>query len=149
MKSDCPPAITIRNAQRTVLIAMRELERFAELAGKLVWQSKRPKSDIVSLTEIAVLIVSDRRMAALHKQFCGIPGATDVITFQHGEIVLSADKAANEARKFHTSTMAELQLYLLHGLLHLAGFDDATPSKQKEMFQMQDKLIKSILAAAM
>ena len=128
MKLPSPPLITIRSVQRSVLFSTRKLQRFAGIACELVWQTRRPKSEIASLNQICVLVVSDRRMAALHKEFCGIPGPTDVLTFQHGEIVIGADTAATQARIFHTNVTTEIQLYLLHGLLHLAGFDDTTPS---------------------
>ena len=137
--------MTIRNVQRGVSVSTRELRRFAGIACKLVWQTRRPKSEIASLNQIYILIVSDRRMAALHKEFSGIPGATDVLTFQHGEIVISADTAATQAQMFRTSVTAEIQLYVLHGLLHLAGFDDAMPSKRRQMHQFQKKLMRTIL----
>jgi probable rRNA maturation factor len=124
------------------------LRRFAGIACKLVWQTRRQKSEIASLNQIYILIVSDRRMAALHKEFCSIPGATDVLTFQHGEIVISADTAATQARMFHTNVTAEIQLYVLHGLLHLAGFDDATPSKRRQMHQLQKKLMTAVLRSS-
>ena len=145
MKSDSPPAITVRNVQRRILLSTRKLQRFAGIACKLVWQARRPKSEIACVNPIDILIVSDRRMAVLHKEFCGIPGATDVLTFQHGEIVISADTAATRARMLHTSVTAEIQLYLLHGLLHLAGFDDATPSRRRQMHQLQEKLMATVL----
>ena len=87
-------------------------------------------------------------MAALHKEFCGIPDATDVLTFRHGEIVISADTAATQARMFHTNVTAEIQLYVLHGLLHLAGFDDATPFKRRQMLQLQKKLMTTVLGTS-
>jgi probable rRNA maturation factor len=80
-------------------------------------------------------------MAALHKEFCGLPGPTDVLTFQHGEIVISAETAARQARIFRSNLTAEIQLYLLHGLLHLAGFDDVTAYQQKRMQRLQNKLL--------
>ena len=141
MKLRSPPLITIRNAQRRVLLSTPKLRRFAGIACKLVWQTRRPKSEIASLNQIYVLVVSDRRMTALHNEFCRIPGPTDVLTFQHGEIVISADTAATQARMFHTSVTAEIQLYVLHGLLHLAGFDDVTPSKRRRMHELQKKLL--------
>jgi probable rRNA maturation factor len=140
MKLSSPPSITIRNAQRRVLVSTRKLRRLAGIACKLVWQNRRRKSEIASLNQIYILIVGDRRMATLHQEFCGIPDATDVLTFQHGEIVISADTAATQARMFHTSVSAEIQLYLLHGLLHLAGFDDTTPSKRRQMHRIQKRL---------
>lgn len=148
MKFPLLPLITVRNAQRRVLLSTRELQRFAGIACKLVWRTRRRKSEIASLSQIYILIVSDRRMAALHKEFCGIPDATDVLTFQHGEIVISADTAATQARMFHTNVTAEIQLYVLHGLLHLAGFDDATPFKRRQMLQLQKKLMTTVLGTS-
>jgi len=148
MKLRSPPLITIRNAQRRVSFSTRKLQRFVGIACKLVWQSRRTKSEIASLNQIYVLVVSDRRMTALHNEFCRIPGSTDVLTFQHGEIVISADTAATQARMFHTNVTAEIQLYVLHGLLHLAGFDDATPSKRRQMHQLQRKLMTTVLRSS-
>lgn len=144
MKSASPPPISIRNLQRSVLTPIRELQAFAGAACKLVWRSRRAKSEITFCSHIEVVIVSDSRMAALHKKFCGVRGATDVLTFQHGEIVVSAETAARQARTFATDYSAEIQLYLLHGLLHLAGFDDATPSGRREMERTQKKLMRTI-----
>lgn len=148
MKLPAPPSITIRNAQRRILLSTRELQRFAGIACKLVWRSSRRKSEIASLSQIYILIVSDRRMVALHKKFCGIADATDVLTFQHGEIVISADTAARQARIFHTNLTAEIQLYVLHGLLHLAGFDDATRFKRRQMHRLQKKLMTTVLGSS-
>jgi len=142
MKPAPLPSIAVRNVQRSVLVSTRKLQRFAGIACKLVWQARRTKCEITSLNHIDVVIVSDRRIAALHNKFCGIPVATDVLTFQHGEIVISADTATTQARVFHSSVIAEMQLYLLHGLLHLAGFDDTTPSERRRMERMQRDLMK-------
>ena len=69
----------------------------------------------------------------------------DVLTFRHGEIVISAETAARQARIFHCNLMAEIQLYLLHGLLHLAGFDDLAANQRRQMHRLQKKLLATIL----
>lgn len=137
MRSCPPPPLAVRNIQCSIAVSMRKLQRFADVACALVWKYRRPQSELASVTKVAVLIVSDRRMAGLHKQFCGVPGTTDVMTFQHGEIVISADTAARQAPMFDSDLMSELQLYLLHGLLHLAGFDDVEPRQRKRMLRLQ------------
>jgi probable rRNA maturation factor len=141
MRHRLPPSIEVRNLQRTVRISTRRLQRFANIACALAWKHKQPGAEIASVLVIAVLIASDRRIAALHKEFCGLAGPTDVLTFQHGEIVISAETATRQARIFHSNPMAEIQLYLLHGLLHLAGFDDVTARQQKRMQRLQRKLL--------
>jgi probable rRNA maturation factor len=141
MRHRVPPSIEVRNLQRTVRISTRRLQRFANIACALAWKNKQPGAEITSVPAISVLIASDRRMAALHKEFCGLAGPTDVLTFQHGEIVISAETAVRQARVFHSNVMAEIQLYLLHGLLHLAGFSDVTAHQQKRMQRLQKKLL--------
>jgi len=141
MRHRLPPSIEVRNLQRTVRISSRRLQRFAEIACALVWKHKRPEAEMASVAKISVLIARDRRMAALHKEFCGLAGPTDVLTFQHGEIVISAETAARQARIFHSSLTAEIQLYLLHGLLHLAGFGDVTAQQRQQMQRLQNKLL--------
>jgi probable rRNA maturation factor len=141
MRHRLPPSIEVRNLQRTVRISTRRLQRFANIACALAWKHKQPRAEIARVPAISVLIASDRRMAALHKEFCGLPGPTDVLTFQHGEIVISAETAARQARIFRSNLTAEIQLYLLHGLLHLAGFDDVTAYQQKRMQRLQNKLL--------
>lgn len=145
MRQRTPPPIEVRNVQRIIRVSMSKLQRFANTACALVWEHKRPRAEIASVPEITVLIVSDRRMAALHKEFCGLAGPTDVLTFRHGEIVISAETAARQARIFHCDLMAEIQLYLLHGLLHLAGFDDLAANRRRQMHRLQKKLLATIL----
>jgi probable rRNA maturation factor len=145
MRHRRPPPIELRNTQRTIRVSTGSLQRFANTVCALVWEHKQPRAEIASVPEITVLIVSDRRMAALHKEFCGLAGPTDVLTFRHGEIVISADTAVRQARMFHSNLVCEIQLYLLHGLLHLAGFDDAMPDARKRMHQLQKKLLASAL----
>jgi probable rRNA maturation factor len=144
MRRRTPPPIEVRNVQRTIRVSTDRLQRFANTACALVWKHKQPRAEIVSVLEITVLIMSDRRMAVLHKKFCGLAGPTDVLTFPHGEIVISAETAARQARMFHCNLMAEIQLYLLHGLLHLAGFDDLAANPRRQMHRLQKKLLATI-----
>ncbi|MDQ6939557.1 MAG: rRNA maturation RNase YbeY [Verrucomicrobiota bacterium] len=127
--------ITIRNLQRKVRMDCPALQRFAERA-----LAKIPHH---SLGEITVLLISDRRMATLHRQFMDIAGPTDVITFQHGEIFISVETAKRNARRFHSSVEDEVKLYLVHGLLHLSGFDDKIAADAREMEKAQARIIKS------
>jgi probable rRNA maturation factor len=121
------------------------LQEFAERALKecLKIPTKKP-SGLSSLAELNVILVSNRRMADLHRRFLHLPGPTDVITFQHGEIFVSAEVARAHARRFNNSLEAELRLYIAHGLLHLHGFDDKEPAGAAEMESAQKKLVASL-----
>jgi len=93
------------------------------------------------LEEVFVWLISDGRMSRLHRQFLGQTGPTDVLTFQHGEIFISVETAKRHARAFGNSLVRELQLYIIHGLLHLHGFDDRTEPGALRMEKMQAKIL--------
>ena len=123
----------------------RALQTFAESALSECLNLRPRKSDILKeLPEIDVILVSDKRIAQLHRRFMSESGPTDVITFQHGEIVISTDTAKRQARRFGTTVARELQLYIVHGLLHLHGFDDKTAAGAAEMKRVQEKLVASL-----
>ncbi|MDQ6655539.1 MAG: rRNA maturation RNAse YbeY, partial [Verrucomicrobiota bacterium] len=92
-----PPQINVRGLQRKHRLDFVALQRFAEQALPLCLKAARRRSVLTSLTAVDILVISDRRMAALHRQFLGITGATDVLTFAHGEIFVSAETAAENA----------------------------------------------------
>jgi probable rRNA maturation factor len=83
-------------------------------------------------------------MAEIHLRFLKASGPTDVITFQHGEIFISPETAQRHARAFGTSFEAELRLYIVHGLLHLHGYDDVRPDLAAEMNRRQRKVIHAL-----
>ena len=135
--------ILVHNLQRKISVSVAQLEKFA---GKAVQHSlqlhPRERTDLRKLSEIFIWLVSDRRMALLHRKFLGQSGPTDVLTFQHGEIFISVDTAQRHARAFGNSLLRELKLYIVHGLLHLHGFDDQTPSEAHKMKAAQERILR-------
>jgi probable rRNA maturation factor len=118
------------------------LQDFAQRVLQECLKLRRPKpTALTKLADVNVILVSDRRMAELHRRFLQQPGATDVITFQHGEIFVSTETARRQARRFGTSFEHELRLYVAHGLLHLHGFDDKDARSAAEMKRTQEKLV--------
>lgn len=141
-----PPKIAVRNAQRKIRVQRTDLQKFAERSLYEAMQLRQPAGSLLpELEEINLVIVSDARMAAVHKTFLDIAGPTDVITFQHGEIVISAETAQRNAAEYQTSAEDEIRLYIVHGILHLMGFDDTTDVAARSMDRMQ----KRIFAAAL
>jgi probable rRNA maturation factor len=135
-------SITLINRQRGVRIGVLRLREFANRA--LIECLKLQKSGPLStLPETSVVFVSDKRIARIHQQFMNERGPTDVITFQHGEIFVSAETAKRQARQFGTSLEHELRLYIVHGLLHLSGFDDKTLAESAEMKRVQERIVVS------
>lgn len=96
----------------------------------------------VERAQITVLLVDDRGIAALHDRWLGIPGPTDVITFDladgsapglEGDIAVSTETARRVARELGWQPRHELAYYVMHGLLHLAGDDDHDPAARRRM----------------
>jgi probable rRNA maturation factor len=143
-KSAHPPKVEVRNLQRKVRVSVVTLRKFAAKAvARCLQLSAKKRTDLESLREISVLIVSDRRMAALHRRFMNEPGTTDVITFQHGEIFISADTARRNARRFGDEISRELRLYVVHGFLHLHGFDDRDEPGTQKMRAMEREILRN------
>ena len=141
------PKISVRNLQRKISVNVAELERFSKYAVQHSLQlPKRRRTDLRKLSEIFIGLISDRRMALLHRKFLGQSGPTDVMTFQHGEIFISVDTARRHAHAFENSLLRELKLYIAHGLLHLHGFDDETPSESHKMKAAQEKILRNCCA---
>lgn len=141
------PEIVLRNLQRKISVNVAELEEFAGNAMQHSLQlHPRKRTDLRKLKEIFIWLVSDRRMALLHRKFLGQSGPTDVLTFQHGEIFISIDTARHQARAFGNSLLPELKLYIVHGLLHLHGFDDQSPVEARRMKNAQEKILRCALS---
>ncbi len=90
--------------------------------------------------ELSVVLMSDESLAKLHEQFLNDPTPTDVITFPgdsdmdfSGEICISVDRAKAVCEMHNNSLAEEITLYLVHGWLHLAGFDDIHEQDRQDM----------------
>jgi probable rRNA maturation factor len=133
----------VHNLQRALQIDLPALQKSAEKILELVLRIRAGRrTQLRRLHEISVLLISDRRMAWLHRQFLGQSGPTDVLTFQHGEIFVSVETARRHARRFGNSLAQELRLYVVHGLLHLHGFSDRGKSETRKMKMTQQRILK-------
>ncbi|MEP0847258.1 MAG: rRNA maturation RNase YbeY [Phycisphaerae bacterium] len=109
--------------------------------------------------ELAIVVVGRRAMARLHERHRGQRSATDVLTFDlgtdrrrrliEGDIVVCADVAARRARggagaRSRRALRAELALYVVHGVLHLAGYDDHDPAGFRRMHAREDALLAEL-----
>ena len=108
--------------------------------------------------DVAIILVDEGAMEALHVQWMDEPGPTDVLSFPMdelrpgtedvptppgllGDIVLCPQVAETQARDAGHTTQDELLLLTTHGLLHLLGFDHAEPEEEREMFGLQRDLL--------
>src|SRR5881398_3143150 len=140
------PRISVRNLQRKVPVKLASLQEFAaKVIPRCLQLQKRKRTNLRKLRNIFVWLISDRRMSRLHRQFLGQTGPTDVLTFQHGEIFISVETAKRHASIFDNPLVRELQLYIVHGLLHLHGFGDRTPAEARRMKNVQEKIVNDAL----
>lgn len=111
---------------------------------KALEAAKHEGSALSNLDEVEVSLVADATIADVHLRFMNIPGATDVITFDHGEIHISVETALQQAKEFANDYERELMLYVIHGLLHLAGHEDATHDGQAKMDKLQERILSEV-----
>lgn len=99
---------------------------------------------------LSIAIVSDRAMRPLNRRYLQHDYATDVLSFLldsgpgalEGEVIVSADTAASQAAEYGSSFADELLLYVIHGTLHLVGYDDTTPAARKRMQARQQRYLR-------
>jgi probable rRNA maturation factor len=144
-------AIRVQNRHRTIRIDARRLSRLARIALESLG---------LAGVECGVLLVDDRRMACLNGRYRGQPRPTDVLAFGMregrfgrmagdllGDVVISLDTAVRQARARQARLDAEVGWLLLHGLLHLAGYDHRTAAQRRRMVARQRALARQVSAA--
>ena len=109
-------------------------------------------------TELGILLVDEAAIEQLHVQWMNLPGPTDVLSFPMdelrpgrpdaatppgilGDIVICPQVAESQAEAAGHSLLQETLILLTHGMLHLLGFDHATPDEEAEMFGLQRDLL--------
>jgi len=98
------------------------------------------RTDHALAGELSLAFLSDGELAGIHEEFLGDPSPTDVITFPGdlesdlvGEICISVERAEAESLSRGEPFSRELTLYLVHGWLHLLGFNDLSEQERLEM----------------
>lgn len=139
--------IEITNHQEKITISdasLASLHKHALQALPLILSQAQHDAPLLSLDLLEIAIVDDETSAATHEEFMDIEGATDVITFHHGEIVISAEVAERQAKEYGDTFYHELFRYIIHGMLHLAGYDDLTENEFEDMKERQESVLKSV-----
>lgn len=138
-------SISIANQYPKLLIKRREIRRIFTALDQHAQKFLGGCPD----GELSLAFMSDTALAQLHANFLHDPTVTDVITFAGdpqlgtaGEICVSADRAAYYAATHQRDFSDELTLYLVHGWLHLAGYDDLEPTKKRRMRAAETRALK-------
>lgn len=140
--------ITIKNLQKKIPINPKNIKK-AFLA--VLSQEGIRKSG-----EITVCFVKDRKIKELNLRYLGENNPTDVIAFDVTEknkeskqdiladIVISTDRVVANARIFNTTASYELYLYVIHGMLHLLGYNDRTARQRKVMASKASRIMSAL-----
>ena len=108
--------------------------------------------------ELSILLIDEATMSEYHERFMGLPGPTDVLSFPMdelrppgdgdepplgllGDVVLCPTVTAAQAAENGRTPEGEADYLLVHGLLHLLGYDHAEPDEKAVMFGLNDRLV--------
>ena len=127
--------VEVANLQRRVPISRARVRRIAGLALSALGRRG---------SEVHLTLVSDRAIRRLNARFRGVRRRTDVLAFPLespgpsallGEVIISAETCRRQARRLRVLPAVELDLLVVHGLLHLAGYDDRDSLEARLMHQ--------------
>jgi probable rRNA maturation factor len=134
----------IDNRQRRVSFSRTRLARAAERALRALGRAGG---------DVEILVVDDAEMRRLNAAFRGVRRRTDVLAFPLetpeaggrlvGEVVISAETAARQARRLGVDVATELDLLITHGVLHLVGYDDRDPVEAALMHERERDILSS------
>jgi len=99
---------------------------------------------------ISIAFVSTAQMRQLNRQWRGKNNVTDVLSFElnegplKGEVLISYEQAKKQAKERGHSTRDEVCFLIVHGVLHVFGYDHETSAEAKTMFSLQEKVLKSL-----
>lgn len=138
--------IIVRNLQNRIPVNSRKIVKTVQ---KVLSQEGIRKSG-----EITLCFVNDARIKELNLRYLKRNRPTDVIAFDIGEahdkknifadIAVSAERALDNARAFKTSLDFELYLYVIHGVLHILGYDDKNKKDKSAMHKREKDILKTL-----
>ena len=138
--------IIIKNLQNKVPVNSKKAVKAVQ---KVLWSEGIKKSG-----EITLSFVNDRKIKELNLKYLGKNNPTDVIAFDLAEpkrpdklfadIVISTDRAISNAKIFKTAPLYELYLYVVHGMLHLLGYNDKDARQRQIMKDRASRILAGL-----
>lgn len=109
--------------------------------------------------QVELVLADDALLQRLHREFMGLDSPTDIMTFPDhdpdadppafgGQICISVERAAEQAPEFGQSVSDEIQYLVLHGVLHLCGWNDSTDPERDRMLNRQSQLLRAFTRAS-
>lgn len=138
------PELEIENVQDRIPLDLDRIREAALRALPLCIGVPGSDHPVEGGALISCSLLDDAAIADVHGRYLGDPTPTDVITFPYGEILLSAETAAREAAARSIPIEQEIARYLIHGLLHLCGYNDTTGAAARRMHARQETILASV-----
>ena len=115
------------------------------------WLNSVAKQEGKEVGELNYLFVDDHEILKYNKKYLKHDYYTDIITFDDsenqkicGDIIISIERVAENAKKYNVETNNELNRVMLHGLLHLIGYDDKKQKDAKEIIEKENYYLKNL-----
>lgn len=140
-----PNSLTVRNRQSTRRVKMLLLRHIVRTLVSELLPTKH--------FELGVFLVDEAGITVLNETFMRHRGTTDVIALDYceeqpkgiaGDIFVCVDEACIQAKRFRTTWQSEVVRYVVHGLLHLSGYDDRRPADRRRMKETEDGLVAEL-----
>jgi len=143
--------ITVKNYQKKIPIYPARIKKvILKILRRFAPQDDGPPNILAH--QITVCFVSDKKIKELNLKYCGKANPTDVLAFDlsspaaqgriFADIIISADTAIRNAGIFQTSPSYEIYLYVVHGILHLLGYDDHAIKQKQKMRKKEREILE-------
>lgn len=137
--------LTVINSQNLINFDLEYVKSKVDVACQLCVRESKESAPLKELESVEISIIDDKQIAKVHGEFMDDPSPTDVITFDYGEILVSAETALSNSEELQVSLENEILLYIIHGMLHLGGYLDGSRAEFKEMKSLQEMILDSCL----
>ncbi len=108
-----------------------------------------------SFADLELIFLDDKAMRRLNRRYASRDSSTDVLSFRIdrrefgqkrflGEIIISLDTALKNSKVHGTDLAEEVVLYMIHGILHLFGYDDGDARRLREMVRKQNRILDKL-----
>lgn len=139
------------NFEANQTVQLDNLDKFVRTAEAVLAREGRGKD-----TELTIAIQTDTELQQLNREFLGIDAPTDVLSFPSdefdpdsqsqyiGDVIISYQRAEEQAKNAGHPTENEIQLLVVHGVLHLLGYDHSDNSQKQIMWRIQAEVLDQI-----
>lgn len=112
------------------------------------WIKNTIKEEGFTPGNINIVLTSDEKLLETNKKFLNHDFYTDIITFNsnesnriNGDLFISIDRVIENASNYSVTTVEELKRVIIHGILHLLGYDDKTSDEKRRMTEKENKYL--------